>query len=184
MTKNEYIELAIREERPRLLNFIRSRIPDRDEAEDIVQDVFTQMVFSFESIQSVERIGSWLYTTARNRITDHYRKKKPENFHDYRSIRDDGEESLGLEDIIPAELFHPEDELMRSLVQEEILEALAELPAEQRDVFTMHVFDDMSFREIEAVTGIPLNTLLSRKRYAILHLRSRLEHLYEQIKNY
>jgi RNA polymerase sigma factor (sigma-70 family) len=184
MTKNEYIELAIKEEQPRLLNFIRKRVPDRDEAEDILQDVFTQMVFSFESIQSVERIGSWLYSTARNRITDHYRKKKPERFSDQRSTRDNGEESLGLEDIIPAELFHPEDELMRSVVQEEILEALAELPAEQRDVFTMHVFDDMSFREIEAVTGIPVNTLLSRKRYAILHLRSRLEQLYEQIKNY
>ena len=184
MTKNEYIELAVSEERPRLLNFIRKRVPDREEAEDILQDVLTQMVYSFESIQSVDRIGSWLYTTARNRITDHYRKKKPERFTDQKTISGDGEESLGLEDIIPAELYHPEDELMRSVVQEELLEALAELPAEQREVFTMHVFDDMSFREIEAVTGIPLNTLLSRKRYAILHLRSRLEYLYEQIKNY
>lgn len=184
MNRNEYIELTMREERPRLLNFIRKRVPDREEAEDIVQDVFTQMVFSFESIQSVERISSWLYTTARNRITDYFRKKKPERFSDHKTTGGDGEERLGLEDIIPTELLDAEDEMMRTLIQEELTEALAELPEEQKEVFVMHVFDDMSFREIEAVTGVPLNTLLSRKRYAILYLRSRLEELYEQIKNY
>jgi len=184
LTKNEHIELAIREESPQLLNFIRKRVPDREEAEDILQDVLTQMVFSFESIQSVERIGSWLYATTRNRITDYFRKKKPERFSDQRMTYGDGEESLGFEEIIPAELNQPDDELMRTVVMDELTEALAELPKEQREVFVMHVFDDMSFREIEAVTNIPLNTLLSRKRYAILYLRSRLEELYEQIKNY
>ena len=184
MTKNETIELTIREEAPRLLNFIRRRVPDREEAEDILQDVLTQMVFSFESIQSVERIGSWLYATTRNRITDYFRKKKPERFSDRMTINGDGEESLGIEDIIPAEMNQPDDELMSAMVMDELTEALAELPEEQREVFIMHVFDDMSFREIEAVTNIPLNTLLSRKRYAILYLRSRLEALYEQLKNY
>jgi RNA polymerase sigma factor (sigma-70 family) len=183
LTKNEHIERTVAEERPRLLNFIRKRVPDKDEAEDILQDVFTQLVFSFESIQSVERIGSWLYTTARNRITDSFRKKKPDRFSDHNYRNNDGEESFGLEDIIPGDFLDGEDEMMRTMVMDALTEALAELPDEQKEVFVMNVFDDMSFKEIAASTGVSVNTLLSRKRYAILHLRSRLEQLYEQIKN-
>ena len=183
MTKNEHIERTVAEERPRLLNFIRKRVPDKDEAEDILQDVFTQLVFSFESIQSVERIGSWLYTTARNRITDSFRKKKPDRFSDHKYRNGDGEESFGLEDIIPGDFLDGEDEMMRTMVMDALTEALAELPEEQRETFVMNVFDDMSFKEISEATGVSVNTLLSRKRYAILHLRSRLEQLYEQIKN-
>lgn len=184
MTKNETIALTIRQERPRLLNFIRSRVPDAAEAEDILQDVFTQLVFSFESIQSVERIGSWLYTTARNRITDNYRKKKPDRFSSRTLAGPEGDESLSREDIIPADLFDAEDELMREVIEEAISDALAELPDEQRQVFIMHVFDEKSFAEIASETGVLVNTLLSRKRYAILHLRSRLAQLYEHINNY
>ncbi len=184
MTRNEHIKLTVKEESPRLLNFIRKRVPDREEAEDILQDVFTQLVFSFESIQSAERIGSWLYTTARNRITDYFRKKRPDRFSDRRMSNADGEETLGMEEIIPTDLFDPEDEFMRPVIADAMEDALAELPEEQRSVFMMHVFDEMSFREISEMTGIPVNTLLSRKRYAVLHLRNRLEELYEQIKNY
>lgn len=184
MTKNEHIERTVAEERPRLLNFIKKRVPDKDEAEDILQDVFTQLVFSFESIQSVERIGSWLYTTARNKITDSFRKKRPDRFSDHRRTNGEGEESLGLEDIIPADLIYADDEMMRSVVMDAMTDALAELPEAQREVFVMNVFEEMSFKEIADATGVSVNTLLSRKRYAILHLRSRLELLYEQIKNY
>ena len=180
MTKNEQIEQTIRKERPRLLNFIRKRVPDRDEAEDIVQDVFTQLVFSFESIQSIERIGSWLYTTARNRITDYFRKKRPDRFSDYNSSSYDSGEKLSLEDIIPGDSSDPDEMLLRSLALAEMEEAITELPEEQREVFIMHVFEGLSFKEIETLTGVPLNTLLSRKRYAVLSLRSRLESLYEQ----
>lgn len=181
LTKNERIEQTLRKERPRLLNFIRKRVPDRDEAEDILQDVFTQLVFSFESIQSIERLGSWLYTTARNRITDNFRKKRPDRFSDYNTMAYDGEQSLGLEDIIPGDSLDPDDELMRSLVLSEIEEAIADLPEDQREVFIMHEFEGQSFKQIEAATKVPMNTLLSRKRYAVLYLRSRLQNLYEQI---
>ena len=159
-------------------------MPDKEEAEDILQDVFTQLVFSFESIQSVERIGSWLYTTARNRITDSFRKKRPERFSRHQFINAEGEESQGLEDLIPAEFLDPDDEMMKTFIMDTLTEALDELPDVQKEVFVMHVFDEMSFKEIADATGIPVNTLLSRKRYAILHLRSRLERVYEQIKNY
>lgn len=173
LTRNEHIKLTVKEESPRLLNFIRKRVPDRNEAEDILQDVFTQLVFSFESIQSAERIGSWLYTTARNRITDYFRKKRPDRFSDRRMSNSDGEETLGMEEIIPTELFDPEDEFMRPVIADAMEDALAELPEEQREVFMMHVFDEMSFKEISEMTGVPVNTLLSRKRYAVLHLRNR-----------
>lgn len=181
LTKNEHIEQTLRKERPRLLNFIRKRVPDRDEAEDILQDVFTQLVFSFESIHSIERVGSWLYTTARNRITDYFRKKRPERFSDYNAVTYDGEESLGLEDIIPGDSVDPDDELMRSIALAEIEEAIADLPEDQREVFIMHELEGLSFKEIGAITNVPMNTLLSRKRYAVLYLRNRLETMYEQI---
>lgn len=183
MTRNEHIKLTVKEESPRLLNFIRKRVPDRDEAEDILQDVFTQLVYSFESIQSAERVGSWLYTTARNRITDYFRKKRPDRFSDRRMSNNDGEEVLGIEEIIPTDLFDPEDEYMRPVIAEAMEDAIAELPEEQRDVFVMHVLEEKSFREISELTAVPVNTLLSRKRYAVLYLRNRLEELYEQIKN-
>jgi RNA polymerase sigma factor (sigma-70 family) len=184
LTKNEHIEQTLRKERPRLLNFIRKRVPDREEAEDILQDVFTQLVFSFESIQSIERVGSWLYTTARNRITDYFRKKRPDRFSDHNAVANDGEEILGLEDIIQGDTIDPDDELMNSLVLAEIEDAIADLPEDQREVFLMHEFEGHSFKELEAITGVPLNTLLSRKRYAVIYLRSRLENLYEQINTW
>ena len=183
LTKNEHIEKTLLKERPRLLNFIRKRVPDRDEAEDILQDVFVQLVFSFESIHSIERLGSWLYTTARNRITDNFRKKRPDRFSDHNYVSDDGEERYSLEDIIPGDSIDPDDELMRSIVMAEIEEAIADLPEDQREVFVMHVFEGYSFKDIEAMTAVPLNTLLSRKRYAVMYLRTRLGNLYEQIKD-
>lgn len=186
MTAAERIKIdqLVKQEQPRLLNFIRKRVGDESDAEDIMQDVFFQLTIGFNDIRSVRSITSWLFTVARNRITDYFRKKKPERLSDKQVMnRQDAEEGpLMLEDILPALTRSPEDEYMRSVIWEAIEETLDRLPEEQREVFVLNEFEDLSFKEIAEITGEGINTLLSRKRYAIVYLRKNLKELYNQLK--
>ena len=179
--QNDEIAQTVQQERGRLLNFIQQRIPDREEAEDILQDVFFQFTEAYRKINSVERVTAWLFTVARNKITDRYRKKRPTTFSQQQTAIDEEGESIRLEDILPDMSGNPDSELMRGIIWNAIEEALEELPESQREVFVMHEFEDMSFKEISAQKQVPVNTLLSRKRYAILHLRQRLQSLYDDL---
>ena len=179
--QNDAIEKTVLRERSHLLNFIRKRVANDEEAEDILQDVFFQFVEAYRAIESIERVTSWLFTVARNKITDRYRKKKPEPLRRNIAQRDPNEEMLMLEDILPDVAHDQDDELMRAVIMNAIDEALEELPEAQRQVFVWHEFEDKSFKEISALTGDSVNTLLSRKRYAILHLRERLQALYNEL---
>jgi RNA polymerase sigma factor (sigma-70 family) len=180
--ESRYISEVATRERSRLLGFIRQRIRSREDAEDILQDVLYQFLRGFDDIRSTERITSWLFTVARNRITDYYRKKKPEPFSNKSVVsREEDGAPLMLEDILPALTRDPEDEMMRDLIWDTIDEALDEMPEDQRDVFIWNEFEDRSFKEISAVTGEGINTLLSRKRYAVLFLRKKLTELYNQL---
>ena len=179
--QNAEITQTVRQERSRLLSFIQQRIPDREEAEDILQDVFYQFTEAYRTINSIERVTSWLFTVARNKITDRYRKKRPEPFSQKEIATDDEGEGLRLEDILPDVSGSPDSDMMRAMIWSAIEEALDELPKMQREVFVMHEFEDRSFKEISAQTGVTVNTLLSRKRYAILYLRKRLQGLYDEL---
>jgi len=181
--ESEKIEDAYRSERKKLLGYIGRRIPDRSDAEDILQDVFYQLTVGFNDIRRIETLTSWLYKVADNRIKDLFRKKKPETF-SYRHNGSAGEDSpLELQEILPAGNTTPEDEEFNDMVWETIDETLAELPEEQRSVFVQNEFENMSFREISEKTGIGINTLISRKRYAVLALRERLDELHKLLNN-
>lgn len=182
--QNRQIQETVRRERGRLLAFIRRRIPRPEDAEDIAQDVFYELTEMFRLMKPVEQIASWLFTVARNKITDRYRKKKPvllEDVFTFKSSTDDDKAYL-LDELLPAADVRSADvEMMRETIMEALMEALDELPAEQRDVFVQHELEDKSFKEIAEETGVTLNTLLSRKRYAVLYLRERLKSLYDDL---
>ena len=165
-------------ESKRLLNFIKQRVPTNEDAEDILQDVMYEFVNTFRVMKPVEQVASWLFTVARNRITDFYRKKRPSLLEDFTiSAKDDGE-TLSLADMLPANDGSPEAKMMSDLIMTNITESLKKLPTEQRDVFIMHELEDKSFQEIADITGANINTLLSRKRYAVMFLREELQGLY------
>ena len=170
-------------EKDKLLGFIRSRVSSMEEAEDILQDVFFQFVSGFETIESLDRVTSWLYSVARNKIIDRYRRdaSRPQRT-DFEWIT--GKEDdvpLTLQDILPDLDNTPESTLLREAIWDEITDALAELPADQREIFIQNEMEEKSFREIADETGISINTLLSRKRYAILALRKRLQRFYDDV---
>ena len=168
-------------ESKRLLNFIKQRVPTNEDAEDILQDVMYEFVNTFRVLKPVEQVASWLFTVARNRITDFYRKKRPDLLDDQTfSYKDDGE-TLSLSDMLPASDGSPESKMMNDLIMTNITESLKKLPKEQREVFIMHELEDKSFQEIAEITGANVNTLLSRKRYAVIFLRSELQGLYEEL---
>jgi RNA polymerase sigma factor (sigma-70 family) len=175
----EITETVVREQ-ARLRNFIRSRVPQREDAEDILQDVFSELVLAYRLMKPIERAGAWLFQVARNRIIDSFRKKKPVPLADQRVTAADGE-SPPLEDLLPSPDAGPEEEYARSVLVEELAEALDELPREQREVFVAHEIEGRSFQELAAETGVSVNTLLSRKHYAVLHLRKRLRGVYEEL---
>ena len=168
---------VVKRERSRLLNFIRRHAPDPDDAEDILQDVFFRLVEANRLLMPIEHVTGWLYRVARNRITDVFRKKEPENFSD---IEIDDEDGLQFEDLLPSPDAGPEAAYVRSALLEELQRALAELPKEQREVFIAQEFEGRSFRQIADETGVSINTLLSRKRYAAQHLRKRLQQVYDE----
>lgn len=180
--ERKYLDEIVNEEQGRLLGFIRNRVGHEEDSRDILQDVLYQLTSGFDDIRSVTSLTSWLFTVARNRITDYFRKSKPELLADTLVVNNNPEEgSLKLEDILPSLSRSPEDEYMRSVIWNAIEECLESLPEAQRDVFVMHEFEDMSFKDISEVTGEGINTLLSRKRYALKYLREQLEDLYTQI---
>ena len=170
--QDQRISEAVERERPRLRNFIRKRVPAESDVEDILQDVFFELVEAYRLMKPVEQVGAWLFRVARNRITDFFRKKKPEPL-------DDGE-SLVLQDLLPSPEAGPEAAFARSVLLEELDAALDELPDEQRDVFIAHEVQGRSFKELAVETGVSVNTLLSRKHYAVLHLRERLQSMYDE----
>jgi len=176
--QDQRIAEAVRQEKGRLAQFIRRRVSDAGDAEDILQDVFYELVEAYRLMQPIEQVGAWLFRVARNRITDRFRKKKPELFGDQAVAAED--ESVSFEDLLPSADAGPEANYARSVMLEELEEALDELPDEQRAVFLATEFEGHSFRELAAATGISINTLLSRKRYAVKHLRRRLQKVYTE----
>ena len=180
--ESRYIEQVTNREKGRLLGYIRQHVRVPEDAEDILQDVLFQFLKGFGDIRSTERITSWLFTVARNKITDYFRKKKPEPLSTMRVIsKEEDGAPLMLEDILPALTRNPEDEMMREWIWNAIDQALEEMPENQSDVFIWNEFEDRSFREISEMTAEGVNTLLSRKRYAILFLREKLRELYNQL---
>ncbi len=177
------ISSAYKSEHKRLLGYIRKRIPVSDEAEDILQDIFYQLTVGFNDIRRIESLTAWLYRVADNRITDLFRKRKHEVIR-LRDIGPEGEDGpLTLEEILPSVGTTPYDEDLKEMIWETIEETLSALPEEQKSVFTDTEFEEMSFREISEKTGVGINTLISRKRYAVLSLRKNLDELYKLLKN-
>src|SRR5260370_1643823 len=174
--QDQRISETIDREKTRLRNFIRKRVADQGDAEDILQEVFYELVEAYRLMKPVEQVGAWLFRVARNRITDFFRKKKPEALDDAVT---DGEASA-LEDLLPSPEAGPEAAYARSVLLEELDAALDELPEEQRNVFVAHEIQGRSFKELVAETGVSVNTLLSRKHYAVLHLRERLQAIYDE----
>jgi len=177
--QDRQISQVIAEERSRLRNFIRKRVPNEADVEDLVQEVFYELVQAHRLLMPIDYVTGWLFRVARNRITDLFRKKKPENFTDTVAENEDGE-LLRIEDLIPSRDAGPEALYLRDLLLDELERALAELPPEQREVFIAHEIEGRSFNELSAETGLNLNTLLSRKRYAVLHLRRRLQAIHNE----
>lgn len=185
------MELAMQEikqntflkEKDKLLGFIRSRVSTVEEAEDILQDVFYQFVAGFETIESIDRVTSWLYSVARNKIIDRYRRDsaRPKRTDFELLTGKDDEAPLTLQEILPDLGNTPESALLREAIWDEITDALAELPADQREIFILNEIEERGFKEIAEETGVSINTLLSRKRYAILALRKRLQGFYNDI---
>ena len=167
------------QERSRLRNFIRRRVPDPIDAEDIVQEVFYELVEANRLLMPIEHVTGWLFRVARNRITDLFRKKRPETFSDA-AVEGESGEVLQFEDLLPSPDAGPEALYFRNVFLDELELALDELPEEQRDVFVAHELEGRSFKQISAETGVSVNTLLSRKRYAVLHLRERLQNIYDE----
>ncbi len=179
--QNDLIRDTFRKEQERLFAFIRTRVPSTEDAEDVLQDVFYELVNTYRLMKPVEQMASWMFTVARNKITDRFRKKKPESLEGYFAIREEDGERLDIADFLPSGGTSQDREMMREVIMDALTAALAELPEEQRNVFIMHEFEDKSFNEIAEIVGAPINTLLSRKRYAVMHLRKRMQHLYEDM---
>jgi RNA polymerase sigma factor (sigma-70 family) len=179
--QNRRITGVIQREGRRLLQFIRKRVEDERDAEDILQDVFFELTEAYRLMKPIEHAGAWLYRVARNRIVDRFRKKKPEAFGEAPE-GESGEETPRLEELLPSPDAGPEAAYAREVLLEELDAALEELPEEQREVFVAHEMEGRSFKELAGETGISVNTLLSRKRYAVLHLRQRLKAIYEEFR--
>lgn len=173
------ISEIVAEQRSRLRNFIRRRVPDPSDVEDILQEVFYELVEANRLLMPIDHVSGWLYRVARNRITDLFRKKKAETFSDT-NVEDEAGERLQIEDLLPSPDAGPEALYVRHVLLEELELALDELPDEQREVFVAHELEGRSFKELSAESGVKVNTLLSRKRYAVLHLRERLQTIFDE----
>lgn len=182
LDKDGQISAIVAAERVRLRNFIRRRVPDPLDVEDIVQEVFYELVQANRLLMPIDHVTGWLFRVARNRITDLFRKKKPELFSDT-TVADENGESLRLEDLLPSSDEGPEALYIRNVLLDELELAIDELPDEpygQREIFIAHELEGRSFKELSEESGVNVNTLLSRKRYAVLHLRARLQTIYEE----
>ena len=178
--RDQRIADVVGREGSRLRHFIRRRVPDPRDAEDVLQDVYAEMVEANRRLMPIEHVTGWLFTVARNRITDLFRRKQPESLADVRTAAggDEGER-LGLEDLLPSPDAGPDAVYTRTVLLDAIEEAIDELPPEQREVFLAHELEGRRFKEMAEETGVGINTLLSRKRYAVRHLRERLRDVYE-----
>ncbi len=178
LEQDQRISEVVKRERSRLLNFIRRRVDDPGDAEDVLQDVFYRLVEANRLLMPIEHVTGWLFRVARNRITDLFRKQEPENFSEIEREGDE-DEMLEFEDLLPSPDAGPEAIFARNVMLEELERALRELPPEQKAVFLAHEFEGRSFKEISDATGVKVNTLLARKHYAVLHLRERLQRVYD-----
>jgi RNA polymerase sigma factor (sigma-70 family) len=178
--QDQRISDVIAKERPRLRNFIRRRVPDESDVEDLLQEVFFELVEAYRLLKPIDYVTGWLFRVARNRITDLFRKKKPETFADL-SVEGEEGELLQFEDMLPSADNGPEAAYMRNVILDELEVALSELPVEQREVFIAHELEGRSFKELSETTGVNVNTLLARKRYAVRHLRERLQTIYNEV---
>jgi len=178
LEQDHRISDVVKREQFRLRNFIRRRVPDRRDVEDILQDVFVELVEANRLLMPIEHVTGWLFRVARNRITDLFRKKKPESFSDAAVAEE--EEGLRLEDLLPSPDAGPDALYARHVLLDELEAAIDELPEEQREVFVAYELEGRSFKDMSAETGVSVNTLLSRKRYAVLHLRQRLRSIYDE----
>lgn len=174
--QDQLISEALERDQPRLRNFIRKHVADTSEAEDILQDVFYELLEAYRLMKPIEHVTAWLFRVARNRMVDLFRRKKPSSLNNPASPEEDG---ATLEDLLPSADDGPEAAYARSLLLDALDDALEELPEAQRDVFIAHELMGQSFKDISAETGLSVNTLLSRKHYAVLHLRQSLQTIYE-----
>ena len=179
MEQDRQIAEVLATERPRLRSFIRRRVPDKLDAEDLLQEVLFELVRAHRLLQPIDYVTGWLFRVARNRITDLFRKKKPESFADL-SVEDEEGEEMQFEDLLPSPEAGPEAAYLRNVLLKEMENAIADLPEEQRAVFVAHEIEGLSFKELSAETGVGVNTLLSRKRYAVLQLRQRLQKIHDE----
>jgi RNA polymerase sigma factor (sigma-70 family) len=177
--QDQQISEVVKREQSRLRNFIRRRVPDPRDAEDILQDVFYKLVEANRLLMPIDHITGWLFRVARNRITDLFRKRRSESFSDV-AVAEEGDELQRLEDMLPSPDAGPEAQYARNVLLDELESAIEELPPEQREVFVAHELEGRTFKQIAAETGVSVNTLLSRKRYAVLHLRRRLQSIYDE----
>jgi len=176
---------VVEREQSRLRNFIRQRVPDPRDVEDILQEVFYELVEANRLLMPIDHVTAWLFRVARNRIVDLFRKKRPEHLGDKKvvALGDDHDNAgLALAELLPSADAGPEALYARSVLFEELQIALDELPAEQREVFVAHEFEGRSFKEMAAATGVSVNTLLSRKRYAVIHLREHLQRAFDELR--
>ncbi|SRR5258707_14743279 len=182
--RDRQISEIVAEERSRLRNFIRRRVADPRDAEDILQEVFYELLEANSLLMPIDHVTGWLFRVARNRITDLFRKTKPESFSDTAAADED--ELPQWEDLLPSPDDGPEAHYVRRVLLDELELALSELPDDpygQREVFIAHELEGRSFKELSAESGVNTNTLLSRKRYAVLHLRERLQSIYDDLTN-
>src|ERR1700682_813858 len=182
-SQNEQLSEAIGRERRRLRNFIRKRVADDEEAEDILQDVFYELIEAYRLMKPIEQVSAWLFRVARNRIIDLFRKKKSVSITASATLDPESGEAPALEELLPSPDAGPEAVYARSVLLEQLDAALDELPEEQREVFIAHEIEGRSFKQLSAETGVSINTLLSRKHYAVLHLRERLQSIYKEFLN-
>jgi RNA polymerase sigma factor (sigma-70 family) len=178
--QNREIQETVHSERKRLLDFIRRRVPSSDDADDVLQEVFYELIEMYRLTKPVEQMVSWLYMVARNKINDLYRGKKTVTL-DYQQFINDEEDKISLFDMLPD--TSNTDPMMQEMILEALSQALEELPADQRLVFELHELEEKSFKEIAEITGVNLNTLLSKKRQAVQYLRERLSYLYQEVFN-
>ena len=182
-SKEDIIAETFLREKSKLLNFIKRRIPKADDAEDILQDVFGQLIENFDVLRPIEQITAWIFRVARNKIIDRYRKKKTESLEKVSQVQNDEHDAPQFFEKLFDPFNNPEDEMMRNLIWSTLMGALNEMPELQKNVFVMHELEEKSFKEISGLTGAGVNTLLSRKRYAILFLREKLQELYQELNN-
>jgi len=179
--QDQWIARAMERDGSRLRNYIRKHVVDLEAAEDILQEVFVELVEAYRLVKPIEQVSGWLFRVAKNRIIDRFRGRRLESLSQDR-YGDDDDVAVSLEDLLPSPDSGPEAAYARSVLLDEVDEALREMPEEQRSVFIAHEWEGYSFKELAAETGVSVNTLLSRKRYAVLHLRRRLRSIYEEFQ--